>query len=105
MATRDVSSSSWIRAALKHLKSAGVLSSLTAVQSEHLALICRGYSNGKIAKIRGRSEHTVRNQVAVLFEIFGVRSRAELTAEYLRQTGATQSEGTVRASALQMQET
>lgn len=104
LATREVNGTSWIHAALKHLRFASTLSSLTAVQSEHLTLICRGYSNGTIAEIRGRSENTVRNQVAVLFEIFGVRSRAELTAEYLRQTGTTQSAGNARANPRRMQE-
>lgn len=86
LATRDVKQSSWLLANLRKVRLAGAVSNLTAVQREHLALICQGYSNAKIAAHRGRSGHTVRNQVANLFEIFGVRSRAELAAEYLRHT-------------------
>lgn len=91
LAAREVRGSSWIHATLKQLRFSGTLSNLTPVQGEHLALICQGHSNGAIARIRGRSENTVRNQVSALFEIFGVRSRAELTAEYLRQTSVMQA--------------
>lgn len=59
LAAREVQSSSWIHGALKHLRTGSAVLSLTAVQSEYLMMVCRGYSNGKIAKIRGRSENTV----------------------------------------------
>jgi DNA-binding CsgD family transcriptional regulator len=45
-----------------------------------LGLLCDGKSNPEIARICKRSVHTVRNQVAALFEAFGVQSRTELVA-------------------------
>lgn len=103
LAAREVRSSSWIHSALKNLRIGSAVSSLSSVQSECLLMVCRGYSNGKIAQLRGRSENTVRNQVATLFETFNVRNRAELTAEYLNQTGGTQPGGAFHESALRMQ--
>ena len=58
---------------------------LTPVQRSLIKLICEGCTNGEIAGRRGTSQHTVRNQVAYLFEVLGVRSRAELTAVAIRQ--------------------
>jgi DNA-binding CsgD family transcriptional regulator len=42
------------------------------------ALAERGLTNGEIAKILGRSSHTVRNQLAVVFRKMHVSTRAEL---------------------------
>jgi len=89
IATREVQSSSWIHASLKAVGEASTLAKLTGLQSEYLGLMCRGFTNPQIAKSRGRSVNTVRNQVAVLFGIFGVQNRGELIAEYLRIHGTT----------------
>lgn len=35
-------------------------------------------TNAEIARARGTSERTIANQVAAIFRIYGVRSRAEL---------------------------
>ena len=84
VATREVQGSSWIHASLKGVDEASTLARLTGLQNEYLGMMCRGLTNPQIAKTRGRSVNTVRNQVAVLFGIFGVQNRTELIAEYLR---------------------
>ena len=45
-----------------------------------LELVRAGRRNSEIASILGRSPNTVRNQLAALFQMFNVRSRAELIA-------------------------
>ena len=87
LAAREVQDSSWIHAALKGVGEASTLAKLTGLPNEYLGLMCRGFTNPQIAKTRGRSVNTVRNQVAVLFGIFGVQNRASLIAEYLRING------------------
>jgi hypothetical protein len=45
-----------------------------------LELLRAGKRNSEIAKLLGRSPHTVRNQIAELFRTFNVSTRAELVA-------------------------
>jgi DNA-binding CsgD family transcriptional regulator len=75
---------SWIGPAADQLRRARQLAELTALQREHLRLVCSGMSNLEIARLRKRSKHTVRNNMVALYETFGVRSRAELVAECAR---------------------
>lgn len=86
LAARDVRESSWIQDSLKRISGVESLSSLTKPQRECLTMMSRGYTNSQIASARGRSVNTVRNQIAVLFEVFGVRNRAQLIGAYLRWT-------------------
>jgi DNA-binding CsgD family transcriptional regulator len=75
---------SWIAPLAEGLRRANAARSLSATQRAYLTLLCDGRSNPEIARLRGRSVNTVRNQVAVLFDIFGVQSRAELVAQCAR---------------------
>ena len=75
---------SWIASLSEGLRRAHAARTLTAVQRDYLTLLCDGKSNPEIARIRRRSVHTVRNQVAALFETFAVGSRAELVAQCAR---------------------
>ena len=75
---------SWIASLRDGLRRAHAARTLTAIQRDYLSLLCDGKSNPEIARIRRRSVHTVRNQVAALFETFGVGSRAELVAQCAR---------------------
>jgi len=43
-------------------------------------LVARGLRNGDIAALLGTSPHTVRNQVAAIFQKLGVRSRTQLAS-------------------------
>jgi len=80
----DVKPSSWMYATLKDIDKTKTISGLTALQREYLEMVSKGYTNPHIAKMRGRSIHTVRNHVADLFSSFGVKTRTELAKEYLR---------------------
>jgi DNA-binding CsgD family transcriptional regulator len=51
---------------------------LTPALRDVLECIAAGMSNAEIARHRGTSPRTVANQVAALFEIYGVGSRVEL---------------------------
>ena len=53
-------------------------------QYEVLQLILKGASNADIAQQLGRSPHTIRNQVAVLFQRFNVKTRTELATKAIR---------------------
>jgi DNA-binding CsgD family transcriptional regulator len=89
-----LSKGSWIGPVADQLRRARRIAALTAVQREHLPLICAGMSNPDIARLRKRSKHTVRNQIATLFEAFGVHTRAELVVECVR-LGLLSSEAAV----------
>jgi DNA-binding CsgD family transcriptional regulator len=52
-------------------------STLTETECHLLKLVAAGRTNAEIAKARGRSEATVRNQLTVVFRKLGVRNRAE----------------------------
>jgi len=71
---------SWIAALAEGLRRVHAAGDLSHVQRQYLGLLCDGKSNPEIARICKRSVHTVRNQVAALFETFGVQSRTELVA-------------------------
>jgi DNA-binding NarL/FixJ family response regulator len=58
---------------------------LTRRERELLAEIIEGRTNKAIADKYGVSEQTVRNQLSVLFEKFGVRTRLELAVVAIRQ--------------------
>jgi len=51
---------------------------LTVAEREVLECVLDGQTNAAIAKKRGTAERTVANQVAALFEKFGVSSRLDL---------------------------
>jgi len=93
LAAREVRESSWIHESLKRMSSMDTLGSLTAPQSECLTMMSRGYTNSQIAHARGRSVNTVRNQVSTLFELFGVRNRAQLIGAYLHSSRTNSSRG------------
>ena len=56
------------------------LERIPSAKREVLELVRVGRRNSEIAQTLGRSPHTVRNQLAQLFQIFDVKSRAELVA-------------------------
>jgi len=56
------------------------LETLSAAELEVFELVRRGLSNKEIATARGRSVATVKNQLASVFQKFGVSSRARLIA-------------------------
>jgi DNA-binding CsgD family transcriptional regulator len=84
LAVERLAPQSWIRRQAADRPMRGILNGLTATQRELIELVCSGHTNGEIAARRARSEHTVRNQIARLFEVLGTRSRAELTAVAIR---------------------
>jgi DNA-binding NarL/FixJ family response regulator len=53
---------------------------LTTAEREVLALLCEGLSNTEIAARRRRSLRTVANQMASLFQKFGISGRRQLVA-------------------------
>lgn len=53
---------------------------LTPAQRQVFEALCEGASTIAIAQRLGRSPHTIRNHISDIFEVFGVRSRAELLA-------------------------
>lgn len=59
---------------------------LTAAETDVLRLVSKGLSNSDIAETLGKSEKTVRNQVSVLFDKVGVKTRAELIVRALSGT-------------------
>jgi DNA-binding CsgD family transcriptional regulator len=79
-----IAKGSWIGPVADQLRRARHVAELTPLQREHLRLVCAGMSTPDIARIRKRSKHTVRNQIASLFETFSVHNRAELVAECAR---------------------
>lgn len=58
---------------------------LTPAQRPVFDALCEGASTIAIANRLGRSPHTIRNHISDIFEIFGVRSRAELLALVRKQ--------------------
>lgn len=56
------------------------LEQIAPAKREVLELLRSGRRNAEIARALGRSPHTVRNQLASLFQTFNVKSRAELVA-------------------------
>lgn len=58
------------------------LAALTPAEHEVLRLLVGGASNAAIARLRGRAERTVANQVAALLHKLGADNRAVLAARY-----------------------
>jgi len=73
---------SWIarRVAEANNRAVVPLERIPPAKREVLELVRAGRRNSEIAQVLGRSPHTVRNQLAQLFQTFNVRSRAELVA-------------------------
>lgn len=73
---------SWIAKRIGDVKTTTVvpLERIPPAKREVLELVRDGRRNNEIAKTLGRSPHTVRNQLSQLFQIFDVKSRAELVA-------------------------
>ncbi len=61
---------------------------LTAAEAAVLELLARGLDNRAIAERLGKSEKTVRNQVSMIFDKLGVRTRAEAIVHALGRRGA-----------------
>jgi DNA-binding CsgD family transcriptional regulator len=58
---------------------------VTARERELCELLALGYQNREIAAALGTSPHTVRNQLARLFDKVDVTTRAELVGRWLGQ--------------------
>jgi DNA-binding CsgD family transcriptional regulator len=73
---------SWIARRIAEANSTAVvpLERIPPAKREVLELVRAGRRNSEIARMLGRSPHTVRNQLAQLFQTFNVKSRAELVA-------------------------
>lgn len=61
------------------------LEKIPSAKREVLELVREGRRNSEIAQTLGRSPNTVRNQLAQLFQLFDVKSRAELVAVLSKQ--------------------
>jgi DNA-binding CsgD family transcriptional regulator len=73
---------SWIARRIADAASTAVvqLDQIPPAKRDVLELVRAGRRNSEIAQVLGRSPHTVRNQLAQLFQTFNVKSRAELVA-------------------------
>ena len=60
--------------------------SLTAAEREVLHWVAEGLDNHTIAQRLGKSEKTVRNQVSIIFDKLGVRTRAEAIVKARRHS-------------------
>jgi DNA-binding CsgD family transcriptional regulator len=78
---------SWIARRIADSKMSSIvpLERIPPAKREVLELLREGQRNADIAKKLGRSPHTVRNQLAQLFQTFDVKSRAELVAVLSKQ--------------------
>ena len=78
---------SWIARRIAESKMSTIvpLERIPPAKREVLELLREGQRNADIAKKLGRSPHTVRNQLAQLFQTFDVKSRAELVAVLSKQ--------------------
>lgn len=78
---------SWIARRIGESKTSTIvpLERIPPAKREVLELVREGQRNADIAKKLGRSPHTVRNQLAQLFQTFDVKSRAELVAVLSKQ--------------------
>jgi DNA-binding CsgD family transcriptional regulator len=61
-----------------------VLDRLTARERAIAEYVSRGFRNHDVAAVLGTSHHTVRNQLAAIFDKLGIDSRSELAALYER---------------------
>jgi DNA-binding CsgD family transcriptional regulator len=73
---------SWIARRTAELSSISTssLERIPLAKRQVLELLRAGRRNAEIARLLGRSPNTVRNQISELFQIFNVKSRAELVA-------------------------
>lgn len=65
------------------------ITTLSAAERQVLAWIAKGKSNWEIAKILGRAENTVRNQVGSILSKLRLGSRAEAAEQYQRYHNST----------------
>jgi DNA-binding CsgD family transcriptional regulator len=63
--------------------------SLSSAEGEVVRLALGGLSNAEIARVRGTSTRTVRNQLTSAYEKLGVGSRSELASLSARKRGST----------------
>lgn len=77
--TRHLAPQSWIRRTIAAAAERPV--QLTQAQQEIAELICQGKSTPEIARLRGRSEFTIRNHLTKIFERLGVNTREEVAVE------------------------
>lgn len=61
---------------------------LTPAQREIVCLVADGLPNKQIALAMGIREQTVKNQLRQVFDRWGVHSRAQAVATYLRAANA-----------------
>jgi len=57
---------------------AGALESLSPVEREVVSLLVAGHSVPEVARARGRSRHTIDNQVRTIYAKLGITCRQEL---------------------------
>lgn len=70
---------------------ANAMKQLSAAELEVLAWVAKGKSNWEIAKILGRAEGTVKNQVSTLLAKLGVTSRREAVEQYFSRSAVSTS--------------
>ena len=58
---------------------------LTPTEKEIALLLVKGLSNYEIAKVRGKSEKTVRHQSSAVYEKANVQGRHELAALFFEE--------------------
>ena len=51
---------------------------LTEIEAKLVKMLAAGLTNGEIAKIRGRSLQTIKNQLSLIYRKFGVGHAREL---------------------------
>ena len=75
---------SWIAREVRQAREAQIqaldLDAVSPAQRHVLDLVLEGKRNAEIAAVLDRSPNTIRNHIAVIFKVFGVRSRSELIA-------------------------
>lgn len=65
---------------------------LTPAERDVALLVLKGHSHKRIAKVSGRSEHTVRQHAGAAYQKAGVSGRAELAAFFLEDLMLPQRE-------------
>ncbi|MDB5069546.1 MAG: Two component transcriptional regulator, LuxR family [Candidatus Eremiobacteraeota bacterium] len=86
--TRDVDRSYWLRRLMRRRECGyrdPIARNLTPSQREVLVAICQGKTNGEIARLRDRSESTIKHIVTELLRAFGVESREQLIVACARR--------------------
>lgn len=62
------------------------IAEITKKELETLELLSLGLTNKEIAKVQNNSSHTTMNRIGKLLDIFEVKNRTELMANYVKQT-------------------